>query len=979
MAASARYRSWLRRHWAGLATGFSLTLLAVLLHLAGLTAPFEWDAYDFLVRRFSTQPASDRIVHIDIDDDALRRVGSWPWPRQVQAEVVRVLSELGAERIVLDIVWSDPRPPEVDSAGLELLAGVGDATGSLGEISAENVVYPDEELASAIVEAGNAGLAMYYQDVPESDTLPPLEAEVALLLRGDFTLDADALAIATGETREGIDAFLAGLKRRLAEDLVAGVVADRPEATLAEIQAAILGKPPVRPTADSGDLEAAFERLHNLAALRAKCPEVPPSLKGKLPRTSRVVPPLAMLAGGAGHVGFVTFRPDPDGRTRRVPLLIEWEGRLLEHLAFTAAREALGVTIDDLAISERGELLVSRTGGGGSGQVRIPLDEEGRLLINWHVQPGGWQGCFIHRPVTLFLQLFDCRKAMRENDRARQWHIGQAIRLIKDDAGFDLYRQNVNRLVELERRQRFARPRPPGGSPVDAAREVASLRAWVAREQADAVQLIREEWAALQAEPDPADPQIAAEYQRFRQAHELIDGRVPELERANERLAAEHQRLTERLRPMVAGRICFVGYTATAVADMVNTPPYRSVPGVLVHSSVLNSFLQGRFRSWASRPVQAGIIALCGLATTLLTATFGPRLTFGLVLCALIGGFFVPAWLLFGRLDGWLPMMTALVLTFVTWALIVLVWYLTEEREKRRFSRAVAQYVSPAIARRIADTTENLDLSPVAREVSCFFSDLRGFTRLSERLGPEGTRTVLNPYLQVMSQVLHRHQALINKFMGDGVFAFFNPPILPCELHARAACEAALDTQQALAELITRYAGHPLAGGFAELSMRIGVATGPVFVGDYGSENKLDYTCMGDTVNLAARLESANKFFGTRIMVAGPTRELAGGGYECRFLGTLKVVGRSRSVPVYELLGRSSEVKHEVLRFADLFEQGVTAFGRREWSQSVETFRQCLSIRPDDAGVHRYLETIQRFTDTPPPADWDGDLELAVK
>ncbi len=412
---------------------------------------------------------------------------------------------------------------------------------------------------------------------------------------------------------------------------------------------------------------------------------------------------------------------------------------------------------------------------------------------------------------------------------------------------------------------------------------------------------------------------------------------------------------------------------------MVDTSAFGRMPGVLVHSQVFNAFAQGQFRGWSRTGLRVAVLVLMGLLMTLLTIRQGPRAGFVTMLAVVMGGFLLNAVGLFNRGDYWLPLLTALVLAFLIWAFIDLARYLTTERQKRRFVKAVAQYVSPAMARRIADESIQLDLSPVERRVSCFFSDLAGFTGISEQLGPDGTRRLLNPYLEAMSAVLHQHNALINKFMGDGIFAFFNPPILPCPEHEQAACVSALGCQRALRELIRQQTGHPLADFFRRLSMRIGLAAGPVFVGDYGSESKLDYTCMGDTVNLAARLESANKQFGSAIMLTGSIREAVGERYVYRHLGLLQVKGKTEGVSVYELLGEPAEVDDATRRFAEIFSEAVTAFARRDWTKSRDHFERCLRQRPDDAGVSRYIRLIAEYRHTPPPNDWNGTIELTEK
>jgi adenylate cyclase len=182
-----------------------------------------------------------------------------------------------------------------------------------------------------------------------------------------------------------------------------------------------------------------------------------------------------------------------------------------------------------------------------------------------------------------------------------------------------------------------------------------------------------------------------------------------------------------------------------------------------------------------------------------------------------------------------------------------------------------------------------------------------------------------------------------------------------------------------LRELQARHANGPMAADFAQLAMRIGVGSGPVFVGDYGSENKLDYTCMGDTVNLASRLEGANKVFGTSIMVNGAARDAAGDSFVFRPLGSLQVKGQTVAVRVYGLLGHAGQVNGDILRFAELFEEAVGAFARRDWTGAISQFERCFEIRPEDPGVRFYVTTIRKFMELPPREGWNGGVELTEK
>lgn len=1015
-----------RQPW-GLIVGLGMTLAAMAVHLSGLTARFELLGYDWRVERFSRIPASDRILHIDIDDDALDRVGSWPWPRDRQANLVRILAELGAERIVMDIVFSEPTPWRIHLPDLEPGADVDDEMRQLATLSARNIIYPDDELAEAIATAGNVYLAMYDEDFealgpppprrpgthaapgeaaapPASETArrtdPPAaypephavadrRAALASVLREDVELDLPTAAQRLGWDIDVVEPIFAGVKRAVIGERVRAVLADNPSATVREVHEAVLTTPIERQTADRADVQATYHREISLIRLRGRCETLPEEMGQPVPEAGRIVPPIETLVLAARGVGFATFDPDVDGSTRHVVPIKSWDGRFIDQLGFAVARDLLGIEADDMRVGASGELIVagrpaqpSETHGPARPAMRLPLDQHGRMLIPWHVVPNRrWDHSFEHLPVARLLQLEDCRRNMRENEARRQWLLGRAVYLVRDEPGFAAYRDRVNDMLKRDRRVRMAALRGElDGDTLAAARaEVEALRARVDAEHQTTITFIREMWAALQEEPDPEDPEIAEDYQRFREAHALVTEQVAELERVNAMIAAEEASWIARLKPMVEGKVCFVGYTATAVADMVTTPGYARAPGVLVHSNVFNAMLQGRFVTAAGRPTQLALIGLLGVLTTLLAAAWEPRQSLAVVLAAIIGLEWFSASVLFARMDYWLPTWTALASMFVVWALIVMVRFLVTDRQRRRFSRAVSQYVSPAMARQIARETTDLTLAPVNRVVTCFFSDLAGFTRISERLGPEGTRNVLNPYLERMSGVLHEHQAVINKFMGDGVFAFFNPPILPNADHEIAACESAIESLRMLEELARARRHDPLSEEFARLKMRIGLASGPVFVGDYGSEDKMDYTCVGDTVNLAARLESAGKQFGTQVLINGATRARAGERFMCRYLGLVQVQGQSVGVPVYELLGRRGEVNGDLLAFVETFESAVEAFARREWEAAASRLDTCLETRPDDLAARRYREAVASCRREPPADNWRGELILTEK
>jgi adenylate cyclase len=312
--------------------------------------------------------------------------------------------------------------------------------------------------------------------------------------------------------------------------------------------------------------------------------------------------------------------------------------------------------------------------------------------------------------------------------------------------------------------------------------------------------------------------------------------------------------------------------------------------------------------------------------------------------------------------------------------LLTLVRQLTFERQRREMTNYLRQYTSRALAERLAeDPDPTLVRRAEVREVSLYFSDLWGFTGLSERLGAERTQYLLNNYLERMSEVLDRHEAFINKFIGDAVMAFFNPVLNPQPDHARRACLSALDTTISLQVMIADRLARGDDPAFADLRMRIGLASGQAVVGDCGSERKADYTCIGDTVNLAARLEPANKVFGTTILCPESTRRAAGDEFIFRYLAELQVKGKTHTVPVYELMGLRGKVPREQIERAEVFAAGVGLYREAQWAACIRHFEGYMQAYGEDLGAQRYIRVCQQYRAQPPPGEWTGALELTEK
>jgi adenylate cyclase len=300
--------------------------------------------------------------------------------------------------------------------------------------------------------------------------------------------------------------------------------------------------------------------------------------------------------------------------------------------------------------------------------------------------------------------------------------------------------------------------------------------------------------------------------------------------------------------------------------------------------------------------------------------------------------------------------------------------YAVEGRQKRYIQGAFSRYLSPEIVSRIAENPEMLALGGERRDVTVYFSDIEGFTTISEKLEPEKLTQLMNRYLGEMTDTILASGGTLDKYIGDAIMAFWGAP-LPCEGHALIGCRAALANQKRLLEL----AGEFSRLGYPPVRARIGLNSGPAIIGNMGSALRFSYTALGDTVNLSSRLEGANKAYGSYILISETTRAGAGAAVETRELDFVMVKGKHQPIRVYELLGLAGETDRRLLEKACAFEGGLALFREKRFAEAEAVFASIPAGFGPDHASDVYVDRCRHYRAEPPPADWNGSYALTEK
>jgi len=937
-----------------------LTILALILQWGGNLNRLENNLYDLRARycqRYLPLP-TDRLVQMDIDDNAMSQIGRFPWDRDKLAEMLDEIHLAGPKVLAMDILFAEKSAIAYDSTGALI-----DRDAILGE-----------SIRRLQVALAPCSLSFY---VPTEESA--LDQRLTILLTDNLELTPDDCVTALRSQGFGSD-DLAHLVKLRYISILPQAIYERIYRELARLHlpaGKTISKTELKlkvfPHANDNTLGEVRERLYDGEIYDKVMREVEES-RFTLPLQPGMAPvlvaadettPILAVSKAAAFSAFVDYIPDLDGKIRRVPLFASFRGRLIPHMGLATACAMLDVDIHDLRIGPRSITIPRR----GKSDIVIPTSVKSDTR-------SGTVGYLMELPIV---------------DRVGSWHTEADVRpppdAVKHVSIYEAWRICLIR-HRIAANERFADPvlvhvDPKTGelagalalvNPVAATDYKAKpLRGTAQRKlMNDTLDTVNKMKAGLLAsnpkDLDNDDKQLLGNLK-------ISSYDLGEVIKQNDAMSKQMADFQTQLREELNGRAVFLGGTGTGHVDVVPTPLHVACPGVVVHGAIFNAILTGKM--WRVAPPYWAylIVVLVGFLTGIIASALPPFKAFLATAGLAFGYLLFNGYYLFDYkniiLDG-AGAAAPLLAAALVWSGDTLISYITEKAERNRITRRFRNYVDPSLVDYMIEHPDQERFDGDAREMTMGFTDLAGFTTLTERLGAK-TVQILAEYMDTMIPIIRANQGYVSRLMGDGIYFFFNAPLSDPD-HAAHAVNSVLVMHQAMNGLNLSLESR----GLPPLGMRAGICTGNVIVGDAGSADFSDYTAIGDSVNTAARLETANKVFATKALLNARTVELLNGQYLVRPIANLRVAGKTKGIFVYEPLCKTAAATDVEKRLADMSVAITSAFQAANFAGCVEACDMIEEVFGPSKFAKLYREISMEYQ-MKCPDDFDGQVILTEK
>jgi adenylate cyclase len=892
-----------------------VSLMFLGLNFTDFFKTIELRAYDQLLHLKKNIPQHEDILFLDIDDYAIARVGTFPWSRRYMAEGLLLMKEFGAEYALFDIEYVNKSPLGVD------------------------VQYLDNQIPQSLEHE--------FGSIQEN-----VQALFTALQNGNIPLDeAQSYVDSLQELNEQA-------KAALYED-INQILRDN-DRYLGEAAAFFENTFVTLNMLNQHD-ETVADDLKTYAKNRFSLNSIMNLTEGaNLPQRKDIRPAILPILSGAKGAGFVNVNPDSDGVRRRLQLFMEYDGKYFPQLMIAPLLDWLGnpsitVTKNNFILND-----AEMPDSGTVKDIVIPRSRDGSFLLNW--VKSDYLSSFRH---LSYYELVYHDKLLDD--------LIYNLELMEENGYFQFYAGdqdilNPYRYAENLVNQLLKNPQEEG------IEEYIAVRNYFLDEvgnflegNSEAVFLdaisnalasgdLNEELVELYTE---VKQQIPVAFSNTRTVYkDLISTR-------------------NILKKELENSFCIIGLIGASTTDIGVTPFEEEYMNVGTHGVVANSILQERFLDML--PWWYSLIAAFVLSSILVIILKkmhpGASILAGFIFLAIVVAAYAIIFLTTGT---YLNVVTPAFVVFITFLVLSAVKFIINEKEKSYIRNAFSRYLSVDVINEIMDDPEMLMLGGQKKNLTALFTDVKGFSTISEQLDPQELVRLLNQYLSSMSDLVLQQRGTIDKFEGDAIISFFGAPI-NLEDHAVRACKTALLMKETEKVLNKRFIEENISP--STIHTRIGINTGEMVVGNMGTQKRMDYTIMGHAVNLAARLEGVNKQYGTWILCSELTYKETGRAFSGRKLDRIRVVGVSEPIRLYEIVGLREDVDkdQELIKLLRTFNYGLTLFEEKNWQEAETVFRELLTQFPDDGPTDFYLTRCEKFIKEPPQETWDGVFNLSVK
>ncbi|MDR0624346.1 MAG: CHASE2 domain-containing protein [Treponema sp.] len=861
--------------------------------------------FDRLLRTIPSLGEDSRVLIIKVDDGSIENVGLFPWTRDILADAIVFLREMGADTVVFDLSYLDNSPVGVDSVYVREdlpryldngFIRINDTAGRIMDAFAEGGLGRGdaERVKHEIVEFNNS-------------------------VKNELAVSIDYV------TRD-VDAYFANALQFFGKSYLAITMVSEDD---------ILGED--KSYDMNPDVQSWLENHIALKDITNRGDTLTPDEPG-------IIPSIFKLISRAGGAGFVNADPDRDGYRRRVHLLLKHRGHYYPHLALAALRETLGNPA--IEVSNAAVILKNALVNGDIRDIRIPRTEDGSVLVKWPKKTfadyntmSSWE---LIRYNRIEADLAQNLRLMADSNMFAYWDGGETPLETYGNANYIrelLYQgedndEGVTFDTYLEFRDRYLKTvdaflNGPYEEYINADIDDEETRLWLTE-------------------------LFAVSRDQFGQLLEM----------------------REQVRAKTAGTISIIGVDATAMTDLGLTTFQEQFPNVGIYSAISNMILSGEFLDDAPRPVSFLIALLLSVALALIIKRLdvGRSVFAGIIALAVTAAALTVFFMITKRYVGMAVPFVSAALTFLS---LTGINFFTTLREKSFLRSAFSRYLAPQVVEQIIADPSKLNLGGEKREMTAIFTDIRGFSTISEQLDPAELVNLLNLYLTEMSNIVLENRGTIDKYEGDAIIAFFGAPIYMAE-HAVLACKTAIGMKKAEIRINEKIITENLSP--APVFTRIGINTGDMVVGNMGTPSKMDYTVMGNAVNLAARLEGVNKQYHTGgILISEYTRTQIGDEFIFRSLDRVRVVGINTPLRLYELLETREAAAPDLPEKTAAWEKAVELYEGRNFADAAEGFRAIAGKDPGDLTARLYLDRCEAYLKNPPPPEWNGVNNLTQK